>query len=124
SPVRRRESADRHPVRLLQPGPLRTCLLFRGGLRSFLFDQFAPEDFARRGLRDLVDRLHQPDLLMRRDALGDKLNQLLGRRLRLQHHERLGTSPASSSGLAITAASATAGCVNRMASSSAGGTWY
>src|SRR5438309_2428935 len=36
----------------------------------------------------------------------------------------LGTSPASSSGCGITAASATAGCVSRRASSSAGGTWY
>src|SRR2546428_10918308 len=35
-----------------------------------------------------------------------------------------GTSPASSFGLGMTAASATAGCVSRMASSSAGGTWY
>ena len=64
-------------------------------------------------------------LLVRRDALGDERHQLLGRRARRRAAttNAFGTSPASSSGTPITAASATAGWVSRSASSSAGATW-
>ena len=83
----------------------------------------AAEDFAGGRFRNLLDELDEAYLLVRRDARGDEaLDLLFGPPLPLSTTNAFGTSPASSSGLGMTAASATEGCVNSSASSSAGAT--
>ena len=78
---------------------------------------------SRGRLRDLVDELDRAHLLVGRHALGDERDHLLGGDRRAATTNAFGTSPASSSGTPITAASAIAGWVSSSASSSAGATW-
>ena len=40
--------------------------------------QLVPQDLAASRRRDLIDELHDPDLLVRRDALGDEAQHLVG----------------------------------------------
>ena len=52
-------------------------------------DEHAAQDLPRRGLRDLVDELNLPDPLVRRDAVGNELLQLLRRHGQAPHDEGL-----------------------------------
>ena len=110
------------PADVLANRPKRTP---RGAFgRSYLsLGELAAEDLAGGGLRDLVDPLDQPDPLLRRDLLGDVLHDLVVADLGRDDDEGLRQLAASSSGTPITAQSAIAGWVIRIASSSAGGTW-
>ena len=56
---------------------------------ALALDQHAAQDLAGGRLRDLVDELQPPHLLVRRDARGDEGHQLLRRRLASEHDERL-----------------------------------
>src|SRR5438105_12768663 len=62
----------------------------RLSFRPFLFDQHPPKNLARRRLWNRVDELELADLFVRRNALGDEVHDVLGRRRRLRDDERLG----------------------------------
>ena len=93
----------------------------RSALAQLLLLQDAPQDLAGRRLGNRVDELDFAQGSCSRRAARTPCEDRVGREAgSLRHDERLGTSPASGSGLPITAASATPGCSNSSASSSAG----
>ena len=95
-----------------------------GGLRG---TQFPPQDLAAGRARHARGELQLPDLLVRGHLPGDVRDSTSSEYPRPGSGCRttyaLGTSLPSSSVTPMTAASATASCVSRTASSSAGATW-
>ena len=80
------------------------------GACALALDEHAPQDLARGRLRDLVDELDGAHPLLRRDALARRTPSARPASTSPRGTTNaFGTSPASSSGIAITAASATCG---------------
>ena len=122
----------RHAVTVATAG--REAALPRGAggwgrlLRRLPLHQHAAQDLTRRRLGNLVDELDVPDALA--GARRRSATHAMARRRSSRETPRRTSAPrsegdlaASSSAFRTTAASRTAGCVSRSASSSAGATW-